>query len=533
MNELQNYNAVNHHKNIIKFYGVSIDYSTEKCYLVLQYAKDNDLRTYLRNNFKNLDWETKIKMAQDITNGLCYMHEANIVHQDLHSRNVLVHKRKLLITDLGLSQPLDTNSTSFVGDLEKCKKIISGLREALINGTPEDYIKIYSNAWKDNPKQRPNIEDIRGSLENIQFKNKFNNSNENNENNQYIQIEVCANNQLNKFKPMESYSRDSMSFGSNNQISFGTLINLANLEIAVLGNPGESSTLSLNSSDQEWLNNELKKYGYNIFENLEEIGDSIHNATLMNGEKKMTLKSIVVNSMELFVNELKKHLNVKSHENIMKFYGISQKDLNNRNYILVLECSNGETLRNYLKSNFKNLKWSDKLKLAQQIAKVIEHFHSSDIIHGDMNSENILIHNDAIKISNFGISKLVIGPPIDLLNSLGLIEYSDPILLEAEGKFNRTKASDIYSVGILLWEISSGKIPYYSYESRLQDKLEKLDLISYIIKGNREFPIEGTPQNYVKIYQDCWDQKPDQRPDIGKVIQDLEYVAEIIAESIE
>ncbi|RHZ78732.1 hypothetical protein Glove_157g7 [Diversispora epigaea] len=276
--------------------------------------------------------------------------------------------------------------------------------------------------------------------------------------------------------------------------------------------------------DQEWLNNELKKYGYNDFENLKEIGENVHNATLNNGEKKVTLKSIVVNSMELFVNELKKHLKVDTHENIIKFYGISQKDLNSSDYILVLEYSNGETLRNYLKSNFKKLEWLNKLKFAQQIAKAIEHFHSSDIIHGDMNSENILIHNDTVKISNFGIPKLTIETSIDLLYSLGLIEYSDPMLLKLEGKFGRTKASDIYSVGILLWEISSGKIPYESYESRLQDKLEKLDLISYIIKGNRENPIKRTPQNYVKIYQDCWNQDPNQRPNIEKVIQDLEHV---------
>src|SRR6185436_12969709 len=76
------------------------------------------------------------------------------------------------------------------------------------------------------------------------------------------------------------------------------------LFFSVLGNPGELSTLSLNSYDQEWLNNELKKYGYNVFENLKEIGENIHNATLMNGKIKVTLKSITVNFMELFVNEV-------------------------------------------------------------------------------------------------------------------------------------------------------------------------------------------------------------------------------------
>ncbi|RHZ86853.1 hypothetical protein Glove_43g40 [Diversispora epigaea] len=94
----------------------------------------------------------------------------------------------------------------------------------------------------------------------------------------------------------------------------------------------------------------------------------------------------------------------------------------------MLEYPNGEKLRNYLKTNFKKLDW------VQQIA------------------------------NNFGISKLVIEPSINLLNSLGLIEYSDPMLLKGEGKFSRTKESDIYS-------------------------------------GKREILIQETPRNYVKIYQ--------------------------------
>ncbi|CAG8525876.1 8439_t:CDS:2, partial [Diversispora eburnea] len=356
--ELTNILTVNNHENIINFHGISIDPSTETHYLILQYAKDGDLRTYLQNNFSRLGWKIKINMAKDITSGLSYIHAKNIVHKDLHSKNILVHEGRLLITDLGLSRPLDSNSSSIGGGMVayadpeylrnqinsiKYKRdktsdiyslgvifwelssgrpfnnisnlgipnlVISGKREKPINGTPKDFINIYSSAWKDDPKQRPTIENIFDSLENVQFENIYNNSNENNK---HIQMEGCDNNQLNKFKPMESYSRDSMSImsiESNNKISFGTSISLENLEIAVLGNPGESSPLSLNSYDQEWLNKELKKYGYNVFENIEEIDESIHNATLLNGKMKVTLKSIVVNSMELFVNEFKKHLNV-------------------------------------------------------------------------------------------------------------------------------------------------------------------------------------------------------------------------------
>ena len=52
---------------------------------MLQYAKDGDLRTYLRNNFNRLDWKIKINMAKDITSGLHSIHKENIVHNDLVS----------------------------------------------------------------------------------------------------------------------------------------------------------------------------------------------------------------------------------------------------------------------------------------------------------------------------------------------------------------------------------------------------------------------------------------------------------------
>ncbi|RHZ80739.1 hypothetical protein Glove_132g136 [Diversispora epigaea] len=99
-----------------------------------------------------------------------------------------------------------------------------------------------------------------------------------------------------------------------------------------------------------------------------------------------------------------------------------------------------------------------------------------------------------------------------------MIEYTDPILLKRPNKLCRTKTSDIYSIGILLWEISSKKMPY---KSKFRDEL---DLIIYVLWENREDPIIGTPQNYINIYQDCWNQNPDQRPNIRKVIQDLNHI---------
>ncbi|PKK63412.1 hypothetical protein RhiirC2_141222, partial [Rhizophagus irregularis] len=69
------------------------------------------------------------------------------------------------------------------------------------------------------------------------------------------------------------------------------------------------------------------------------------------------------------------------------------------------------------------------------------------------------------------------------------------------------------SLGVLLWEISSGRIPF-SDCSR--------DLLDYYIKnGDREDPIDGTPQKYQKLYQECWNDEPKSRPDIEKVYEIL------------
>ncbi|CAG8559071.1 5896_t:CDS:2 [Diversispora eburnea] len=263
--ELTNITAVNNHDNIINFYGVSIDPLEETYYLVLQYAKDGNLRTYLRNNFESLNWKTKIKMAKDITSGLRCIHEENIVHKDLYSKNILVHEGRLLITDLGLSQLVDANSKSMGGgvaaytdprylrDQMKYKRdkssdiyslgvlfwelssgrppfhnippftiyksVTSGEREKPVNETPRDYIDIYSSAWEDDPNKRPTVGDIFKSLENIKLENIYDETNDNHDiqldetnGNQHIQLEANINNQSQT--STDAFSRDSISSAS-------------------------------------------------------------------------------------------------------------------------------------------------------------------------------------------------------------------------------------------------------------------------------------------------------------------------------
>ncbi|RIB25805.1 kinase-like domain-containing protein, partial [Gigaspora rosea] len=68
---------------------------------VLQYANGGNLRKYLKNNFLELQWGDKFRMAKQIAQGLFYLHSKNIVHRNLHSKNILVHDGIMLIADFG------------------------------------------------------------------------------------------------------------------------------------------------------------------------------------------------------------------------------------------------------------------------------------------------------------------------------------------------------------------------------------------------------------------------------------------------
>ncbi|KAF0555606.1 kinase-like protein [Gigaspora margarita] len=77
--------------------------------------------------------------------------------------------------------------------------------------------------------------------------------------------------------------------------------------------------------------------------------------------------------------------------------------------------------------------------------------------------------------------------------------------------------SDVYSLGVILWEISSGSPPFPSFES-------VLSLAVYISKGNREEPIEGTPFQYIKLYKRCWDNDPVDRPETSLIFNTLKQI---------
>src|SRR5437763_17122699 len=81
----------------------------------MQYADGGNLRKYLQKNFSTLTWDDKIKLAYQIVEGIKYLHGENILHRDLHSKNIVIHQGEAKIIDLGTAKSIETETNLHPG----------------------------------------------------------------------------------------------------------------------------------------------------------------------------------------------------------------------------------------------------------------------------------------------------------------------------------------------------------------------------------------------------------------------------------
>lgn len=159
-------------------------------------------------------------------------------------------------------------------------------------------------------------------------------------------------------------------------------------------------------------------------------------------------------AVERFCNEAKAIL-MLSHENIIKGLDFSNGD--DIKYI-VMEYVDGETLKSYIERKGK-LSPAESIDIAIGILSALDHAHSKNVVHRDVKPQNILLpKGGGIKISDFGIAKLPTNDPLAVsCTTVGTVDYISPE--QARGK-TIDRRSDIYSLGIMLYEMASGSLPF-------------------------------------------------------------------------
>ncbi|GBC03671.1 hypothetical protein RclHR1_05250007 [Rhizophagus clarus] len=168
--------------------------------------------------------------------------------------------------------------------------------------------------------------------------------------------------------------------------------------------------------------------------------------------------------------------------------------------MIVLEEIKKGSLRDNLL--IKRYNPNDKYHNLYEIASSLSALFKSNLIHGDFHSGNLLSEDEfSIYISDFGLSRRV-DKSINSNDIYGVIPYMAPEVLRGKPY---TKASDIYSFGIIMWEFTSG-VPAFN------DVPHDFELSLQICKGHRPEIIEGTELDYVELMRRCWDNDPEKRP---------------------
>jgi len=261
--------------------------------------------------------------------------------------------------------------------------------------------------------------------------------------------------------------------------------------------------------------------------------------------KVLNTQDLVDSEREAVKREIKL-MNTLNHQYIVTYMGSTL--IKGQPLCIVMEFIPGGSLTDLLQ---KNEKLSDKFKtkLALDVATGMAFLHSNSIYHRDLKPDNMLVVSSHpstpvnLKITDFGTSRVAAkrnpqgADYITITESqktakeeekqrsrftkgVGTLIYQAPEILMGKNDYAIDK-TDIYSFGVLLWQVFTQKEPYLDepYKS-----FTKFQLVEFITKGNRIEVPKNIPPKIATMITQCWDQQPDKRPDFTKIVRELDQI---------
>lgn len=206
-----------------------------------------------------------------------------------------------------------------------------------------------------------------------------------------------------------------------------------------------------------------------------------------------------------------------NHQNVIKFVAACRKP---PVFVIITEYLSEGSLRTYLhKLGRRGLPLLKLIAVALDIARGMEYIHSQGIIHRDLKPENILINQDfQMKIADFGIAceeKLC-----DLLaDDPGTYRWMAPEMIKRKSYGRKV---DVYSFGLILWEMVAGTIPY-------EDMTPIQAAFAVVNKNMRPVIPSDCPPSMKALIEQCWCLQPEKRPDFWQLVKVLEHFEHVLA----
>src|SRR6266542_3902409 len=184
--------------------------------------------------------------------------------------------------------------------------------------------------------------------------------------------------------------------------------------------------------------------------------------------------------------------------------GISQ-DPKTYEYIMIMEFADFGSLSTYLNIS---IKWDDRVKALLCLSRGLDHLHNSNLTHQDFHPGNLVFNiRRTLLITDFGLCKPV-NQSLQYNNIYGVMPYVAPEVLKGKPY---TKAADIYSFGMIMYFVATGKQPFANCA-------HNHELVLNICNGIRpEVKEPKAPKCYINLMKKCWDSNPDNRPDVDEI----------------
>jgi len=222
---------------------------------------------------------------------------------------------------------------------------------------------------------------------------------------------------------------------------------------------------------------------------------------------------------EEFQREAALMVNMEPHPNVVKTYGVC-KETDEKPSAIITEYLEKGSLRSLLDDNSVEINFLQAIGIARDIAKGMAHIHAQQIFHRDLSARNILVTINkkgewVCKVADFGLSRFSSSDEGVTRSNTGPLKWMAPEGL-SEKKYSAK--SDIWSMGVTLWEVVTRKEPY--------ENLDNVQAASHVMhKGLKPRPPESTPLKLAKLIEWCVETDPKKRPlftDIIKVLDDIE-----------
>ncbi|XP_057966395.1 serine/threonine-protein kinase STY46 [Malania oleifera] len=205
------------------------------------------------------------------------------------------------------------------------------------------------------------------------------------------------------------------------------------------------------------------------------------------------------------------------HKNVVQFIGACTKP---PSLCIVTEYMSGGSVYDYLHKQKGVFKLPSLLKVAIDVSKGMNYLHQNNIIHRDLKAANLLMdENDVVKVADFGVARVKVQSGV-MTAETGTYRWMAPEVIEHKPYDHK---ADIFSFGVVLWELLTGKIPY-EYLTPLQAA------IGVVQKGMRPTIPKHTNPKLIELLERCWQQDPALRPDFSEIIEILKQIAKEVGD---